>query len=45
MARKPRIMLYEGYYHVIQSGNDRRKVFVTYYRRVIFLSFGGLVES
>lgn len=27
MARKPRLVMDEGYYHVIQRGNDRRKVF------------------
>lgn len=27
MARKPRLVLDEGLYHIIQRGNDRRKVF------------------
>lgn len=27
MARKPRLVMDEGYYHVIQRGNDRRKIF------------------
>jgi putative transposase len=27
MARKPRIVMDNGYYHIIQRGNDRRKVF------------------
>lgn len=27
MARKPRLILDEGYYHVIQRGNNKRKVF------------------
>lgn len=27
MARKPRVIVDEGLYHVIQRGNDRRKVF------------------
>ena len=27
MARGPRFVMDEGYYHVIQRGNDRRKVF------------------
>ncbi len=27
MGRRPRLVMDEGYYHIIQRGNDRRKVF------------------